>query len=157
MSARNFLSSAFLASLLAGGIASADLSRGVMSAFKGQIVVSKAELPEGKDDKDTIAKIKAARVTELVGTAQDDVTRWTFSYTAFLNKTGATALKLEFYAGGKKFVADKSLTGVDPKSSILSGDITIDEDEGVAKGKAYVLKLVAGKDSVVATTNLLLK
>ena len=45
--------------VLAGGIASADMSKAVIGAFKGQLVVSKGDLPEGKNDKDTIAKIKA--------------------------------------------------------------------------------------------------
>ena len=36
----------------------ADLSKTVISAFKGQLVISKGELPSGKNDKDTISKIK---------------------------------------------------------------------------------------------------
>jgi hypothetical protein len=145
---------AAVALLLIGSVALADMSRGVISAFKGQLVISKMELPEGKNDKDTIAKIKGAKLTELAGTENEDVTYWNFHYTAFLSKSGSSTLKMEFYADGKRFVADKTLDGVDPKSSVLSGDIAINEDEGLAKGKAYVIKLVAGKNTVVATTNL---
>lgn len=155
---RKIISTAVVAlAFVIGGVASADMTRGVIAAFKGQLVVSKAELPEGKNDKDTISKIKAAKLTALTGTVQEDVTYWTFHYTAFLSKTGNSTLKMEFYKDGKQFVADKTLDGVDPKSAVLSGDIQINEDEGLSKGKAYVVKLVAGKNTVVATTNLLMK
>ncbi|MBA3458074.1 MAG: hypothetical protein H0T42_33635 [Deltaproteobacteria bacterium] len=151
------MSAAVLAAALvvAGGVASADMSRPVISAFKGQVVVSKQELPEGKNDKDTIAKIKAAKVAALTGEAQEDVTYWNFHYTAFLSKTGASKLKLEFY-NGKQLAADKTLDGIDPKSAVLSGDISINEDEGLAKGKTYTVKLVNGS-SVVASTSLTMK
>ncbi|MBA3392361.1 MAG: hypothetical protein H0T89_06940 [Deltaproteobacteria bacterium] len=160
MSPRKIFSTAVLvAALLIGvrGAAYADMSKTVISAFRGQLVVSKQELPEGKNDKDTIAKIKKEKLTQLVGEAQEEVTYWNFHYTAFLSKTGSSKLKLEFYADGKRFVADKTLDGIDPKSSVLSGDISINEDEGLAKGKTYVVKLVAGKNTVVATTSLLMK
>lgn len=139
------------------GVAYADMSRSVISAFRGQLVISKTDLPEGKNDKDTIAKIKKEKLTQVTGAAQEDVTYWNFHYTAFLNKTGSSKLKMEFYRDGKQFVADKTLDGIDPKSAVLSGDISINEDEGLSKGKAYVIKLVAGKNTVVATTNLLMK
>jgi len=143
--------------LVVSGIASADMSKNVINAFRGQIVITKGELPEGKNDKDTIQRIKKEKLAEVTGEANDDVVYWNFHYTAFLKKTGSNTLKLEFYADGKRFVADKTLDGVDPKSGVLTGDIAINEDEGLAKGKAYVVKLVAGKNTVVATTNLLMK
>jgi len=155
---RNIISTAvILAALVIGGVASADMSRPVIAAFRGQLVISKTDLPEGKNDKDTIAKIKSSKLTEVTGTAQEDVTYWNFHYTAFLSKAGSATLKMEFYRDGKQFVADKTLDGVDPKSSVLTGDIAINEDEGLAKGKAYVVKLVAGKNTIVATANLLMK
>ena len=153
------LSAAVIAAsaVLAGGIASADMSKAVIGAFHGQLVISKDELPEGKNDKDTIAKIKGARLTELVGTPTgEDVTSWHFHYTAFLNKTGASTVKLEFWKDGKQYAADKSLSGVDPKSELLTGEITIDEDENISPGKSYTLKLVAGS-TLLATTTLLMK
>ena len=131
----------------------ADVSRTVISAFHGQLVVTKDELPEGKNDKDTITKIKAAQLKTVEGTAKGDVTGWNFHYTAFLTKTGATHLKLDFM-NGDKLAADQQLDGVDPKSSVLTGDISIDEDEGLAKGKSYVIKLVTSNDAVVASTPL---
>jgi hypothetical protein len=143
--------------LLIGGSASAEMSRNVIGAFKGQLVISTGELPEGKNDKDTIQKIKAAKLASITGEVTDDVAYWNFHYTAFLSKTGNTTLKMEFYVDGKKFVADKRLDGVDPKSAVLTGDISINEDEGLTKGKSYVVKLVAGKDTVVASTPLVMK
>jgi hypothetical protein len=131
------------------------MSNSVISAFRGQVVVSPGELPEGKNDKDTITKIRAANLKELNGEPHGEVTGWFFHYTAFLTKTGASNLKLEFVKDGK-LAADKQLSGVDPKSAVLSGDITIDEDEGVAKGKTYTLQLTSGS-TVVAKTTLTLK
>jgi len=133
----------------------ADVSRTVISAFHGQLVVTKDELPEGKNDKDTISKIKSAQLKSVEGTAKGDVTGWNFHYTAFLTKTGATHLKLDFMVGDK-LAADQQLDGVDPKSSVLSGDISIDEDEGLAKGKTYTVQVMNGS-SVVAKTSLTMK
>ena len=143
--------------LVAGSVAVADMSKPVITAFKGQLVVTKGELPEGKNDKETIAKIKGERLKEISGQKNEDVTSWFFHYTAFLNKPGASRLKMEFYVDGKKFVADKRLDGIDPKSGVLSGDISISEDEGLISGKGYVIKLVNDKDQVVAQTPLLMK
>jgi hypothetical protein len=158
---RRLMSAAILVAAAVGwgGIASADMTRNVIAAFKGELVITKGELPEGKTEKDTIAKIKAERVKELIGDAHDNVTHWHFHYTAFLTKAGSTQLKMEFYIDdkGKKFVADNRLDGVDPKSTVLSGDISIDEDEGLTKGKAYIIKLVTDKDVVVASTPLVMK
>jgi hypothetical protein len=152
---RHTLSTVALAVVLAvGGLASAEMSKGVIGAFKGQLVISKGELPDGKNDKDTIAKIKSAKLSTLEGETDKEVTRWHFHYTAFLSKTGATALKMEFYRDGKQYAADKRLDGIDPKSPVLTGEISIDEDEGLAKGKSYVIKLVTSNDAVVASTPL---
>lgn len=142
-----------------GGVASADVSRNVIAAFKGELVITKGELPEGKNDKDTIAKIKGERLKEVTGEARNEVVGWYFHYTAFLAKTGATQLKMEFYTNDKdkKFVADKRIDGIEPKTPVLSGDITIDEDEGLSKGRPYIIKLVTDKDVVVASTPLVMK
>ena len=139
-----------------GGVAAADLSRNVIAAFRGDLVITKGDLPEGKTEKDTIAKIKGERLKELTGEARDDVTYWHFHYTAFLTKTGATQLKMEFY-NDKKLVANMGLDGVDPKTPVLSGEIAINEDDGLSKGKPYTIKLVTEKDVVVASTPLVMK
>lgn len=132
-------------------IARAELSKGVISAFRGQFVVSEGDLPEGKNDKETIAKIKAAKLSAVTGQPNEEVTVWNFHYTAFLSKTGNTELKLNFLIGNE-LKADKRLTGVDPKSPVLIGDITIDEDEGLLKGKTYTVNLLAGNTKVASTT-----
>jgi len=159
MSARTMSAAVFAVALAAAAQpVFADVSRTVISAFHGQLVVTKDDLPEGKNDKDTIAKIKAAKVTTLEGETRDDVTYWHFSYAAFLSKTGAQKLKMEFYKdNGKQLSADKTLDGVDPKSSLLTGEISINEDEGLAKGKTYTIKLVTERDAVVASATLTMK
>src|SRR4029079_18128954 len=74
MSSRRLLSAVLVAAAVGwGGIASADMSRNVIAAFHGELVITKGELPEGKNDKDTIAKIKAERLKELTGEAREDV------------------------------------------------------------------------------------
>ena len=133
----------------------ADMSKPVIGAFKGQLVISSDELPTGKNDKDTIAKIKKAQVKELTGTASEDVTSWNFHYTAFLSRPGAKILKMGCMKGNK-LSADKQLDGIDPKSTVLSGDISINEDEGLAKGNTYQIRLVSGS-TVVAKTSLVMK
>lgn len=156
MSARTMSAAVFAVALAAAAQpVFADISRTVISAFHGQLVITKDELPEGKNDKDTIAKIKAAQLKSLDGTPKGDVTGWNFHYTAFLTKTGATHLKLNFL-NGDKLAADQQLDGIDPKSAVLSGDISIDEDEGLAKGKTYTVQVMNGS-SVVAKTTLTMK
>ena len=159
MSARTMSAAVFAVALAAAAQpVFADVSRTVISAFHGQLVVTKDDLPEGKNDKDTIAKIKAAKVTTLEGETRDDVTYWHFSYAAFLSKTGASTLKMEFYKdNGKQLSADKTLDSIDPKSSLLTGEISINEDEGLAKGKTYTIKLVTERDAVVASATLTMK
>ena len=134
----------------------ADMSRSVISAFRGQLVISKGELPSGKNDKETIAKIKKEQIKVLAGTKNEDVTSWYFVYTAFPSKLGQKNLKMEFMKGGK-LAADKRLDGIDPKSAILTGDIQINEDEGLAAGNTYQIQLVTASGAVVAKTTLTMK
>lgn len=159
MSSRRSISAALVVAALGwGGVAAADVSRSVIAAFKGDLVITKGDLPEGKNDKETIARIKAERLKELTGEARNDVTGWFFHYTAFLSKTGATELTLEFWrTDDKRLAANKRINGIDPKIQALSGDISIDEDEGLTKGKAYVVKLVTEKNVVVSQTPLVMK
>jgi len=147
---------AFAAIVATSAPAFADMSKSVTAAFKGQVVISKGDLPTGKNDKDTIAKIKKENLKEVTGSPKGDVTAWFFHYTAFLSKGGSNKLKLEFIKGGK-LAADQQLDGVDPKSNILTGDITIDEDEGLAKGSTYTVQIVNGSGAVVSKTTLIMK
>lgn len=162
---RQFLPAAVAALLCVSAPASADLSRGVITAFRGQLIVSKDELPDGKGgadgndakaDKEAIAKIKGVHLKELTGTKNEDLTYWHFHYTAFLTKTGNSALKLEFLKNGK-LAANQSLNGIDTKSPVLSGDVSINEDEGIAKGNTYTVQLLTANNAVVAKTTLTMK
>lgn len=159
MSARRMMSAAALAVAVVALTTQpvfADFSKSVTNSFKNQIVISKGDLPVGKNDKDTVAKIKKEQLKEITGTKQEDVTGWYFHYTAFLSKTGSSKLKMEFLKGGK-LAADKQLDGVDPKSAVLTGEIGINEDEGLAKGNVYTIQLVNGSGAVVAKTTLNMK
>jgi hypothetical protein len=140
-----------------GGIATADMSRNVIAAFRGELVITKGDVPEGKNEKDTIAKIKSERLKELAGEDRDKVMYWHFHYIAFLTKTGATRLKMEFYDKDKNLVADTRLDGVDPKVAVLSGEIPINEEDGLTRGRSYNIKLVTDGDAVVASTSLVMK
>ena len=149
-----FLLAPLVALLVVGvGDARADLSKKVIAAFTGKIVVSGGRLEAAENDKATIAKFKKGNVTVLKGEQNaEDAWEWAFSYTAFMKSSGSSTLKLEFY-DGTKYVADKTLTGVDPKMKVLEGDISISEDDGLTKGHKYTLKLtgtVRGRDVTFA-------
>ena len=161
MSSRHLMSTAVLVAAAVGwsGVAAADVTAAVIKEFRGELVLTKGDLPEGKNDKDTIAKIKAERLKEVTGEERGESLSWHFHYTAFLTKTGASELHVKFFTNDKdkKFAANVQLTGIDPKSTVLSGDISISEDDGPTKGKSYLVKLVTDKDVVVASTPLLMK
>jgi hypothetical protein len=142
----------FAVVIVLGGVAEAELSRGVISAFHGQLVISHDELPEGKNDGDTIKKINAARLKEVVGEKTGDVLVWHFHYTAFLTRNGASQLRLEFLDEKNDLKANQNLNDVDPKANVQLGDIGIDEDEGLAKGKTYTVELLSGSTIVAKTT-----
>ena len=60
------MSAAVLAiALVAGSPAYADMSRGVISAFRGQFVVTKNDLPEGKNEKDKITNAKCVNMQQI--------------------------------------------------------------------------------------------
>ena len=64
-------------------------------------------------------------------------------------------IRIEFYNEAGDYVADRTLNDVDPKMTVLEGDIDINEDDGLAKGKKYTLKLTGtakGKEVVFAQT-----
>ena len=140
--------------------AHADVSKKVAATFSGQLVVTRGDVDLDSDDKAAIAALKAARLTEVVGArTADDVQAWSFSYIAFLKKTGSTSINVEFLVDNK-LVANRRLEGVDPKSNVLQGELAISEDDGPSKGKTYTVNVVAvikGKEITVATTKLALK
>lgn len=159
--AKSLLAVVVIFGLVALGVtarnAYADLSPKVIKAFKGQILISDEPLSPGATDKETIAAYKSQKKSSVKGEANaEDVTSWTFHYTAFLKRKGFSQLSLEFHSDGK-YVADRRLEGIDTSLTVLEGDISITEDDGPAKGKKYTLKLVGtskGKDVILATTTL---
>ena len=137
--------------------ANADISANVLKAFKGQIIVSQGPLLDADSDKATIAAYKAQQLKVVTGAENDDdVTAWHFHYTAFLKKKGFTTLTLQFHAGDA-YLADQQLNGVDRSATVIEGDISLSEDDGLKKNKDYTLKLVSDTDVVVAVTTLRLE
>lgn len=133
----------------------AEMSVKVVAAFRGKIIVSRDSLPEGRNDRDSIAKIKSAQLKVLTGEEREGYKIWYFHYTAFLARKGSTSLTLAFRQGSRT-VATKRLTGLPPKASILTGDVSISTDDGVKPGR-YELELSAPKVGRVAATYLTLK
>ena len=140
-------------------LAHADLSQRVVSTFKGQIIVTQDPVEAQDNDKKTIDEIKKVRLKEIKGDPNGEkVVTWHFQYTAFLNKSVAGTIKLEFF-DGDHYVADRTLEGVNPKNAVISEQVEISEDDGPAKGKKYTLKMVVdgkggGKDTILASTDL---
>jgi len=149
----------FVAVLAVGPLARAALSDAVVAAFRGKIVLSRAAVAPGAADKDTIAKLKAAQLAEVVGTSTDDGEVWRFHYAAFLKKAGNVALKLRYVSGeqDRQQVAESVIPIPDVDSVVLTGDLTISERQGLERGKAYVLQLVNDKGDVVAKTSAIFK
>ena len=125
----------------------------------GQIIVTQDPVEAQDNDKKTIDEIKKVRLKEIKGDPNGEkVVTWHFQYTAFLNKSVAGTIKLEFF-DGDHYVADRTLEGVNPKNAVISEQVEISEDDGPAKGKKYTLKMVVdgkggGKDTILASTDL---
>lgn len=165
--ARNVAVAVAAVALLAGSTAAlADLSsKVVQKEMKGQLIVTAKPLaaPDG-DDRTVVKALKKAAVKSVKGFASGEVKGWNFAFIAFLKKApGKNELSLDFYTDDKEklYVANKRLTGIDPKLPVLEGQVDITEDDGVNAGKSYVLKLVVNhggkKETLLATTKLTLK
>jgi hypothetical protein len=149
-----------LAALLAGGaVVRAELSDPVIAAFRGKIILSRGPIPEGTSAKETIARLKAAQLRELTGATSPDGAVWRFHYTAFPGKPIDGGLKVRYISGEKdhRFAAESMVLVIDPKSGVLSGDLTINENQGLERGKAYVIQFVNDKDEIVAKTSAVFK
>ncbi|HEX4405647.1 MAG TPA: hypothetical protein VH560_12505 [Polyangia bacterium] len=140
-------------------VAYAQLPDGVVAAFRGKIVLTRAAVAPGANDKDTIAKLRAAQLAAIVGASTDDGQVWRFHYTAFLKKTGNVALKLRYISGeqDRRTVTETAISIPDVGSAVLTGDLSISERQGLERGKAYVLQLVNDKGDVVAKTSAIFK
>jgi hypothetical protein len=148
-----------IALLAFGAVAHAAFSEAVVAAFRGKIILTRAAVPAGASDKETIAKLKASQLAELVGAASDDGQVWRFHYAAFPKKTGNVSLKVRYVSGeqDRRTVAESAIPIPDVDSPVLAGDLTISERQGLERGKAYVLQLVNDKGDVVAKTSAIFK
>jgi hypothetical protein len=146
--------------LLASAAAAAPkVSEAVVAAFRGKVVLTRDAVAAGASDKETIAKLKAAQLTEVVGLPTDDGQTWRFHYAAFLKKTGNLGLKLRYVSGeqDRRQAAESTVPIVDVDSPVLTGEISITERQGLERGKAYLLQLVNDKGEVVAKTSAVFK
>jgi hypothetical protein len=139
--------------------AKVDVSENVLAAFRGKLVLSKDAVATSGGDKEVIARLKAAQLRELVGTNGEEGASWRFHFTAFPKKLGESTFKVQFISGENdhRFAADTTLTGLDTASPVLSGDVSISESQGLARGKAYLVQLVTEKGEVVAKTSAIFK
>ncbi|MBT8493487.1 MAG: hypothetical protein KJO07_10555 [Deltaproteobacteria bacterium] len=149
---------------LVGGTASADIGKKVRKRLAGKILITEKALPTGLDDDNaTVKKYKSLAVKTVKHEVVQGIPTWNFHYTAFLKTAPKVSnLAFDFYTTDKKplYVADKRFTGVDPKIKILSGVLTINEDDNVNKNRTYVIKLtgkVRGREKVFATTKVTFK
>lgn len=147
------------------GLATADVTPKVQKAFRGTILITPDGLPDPRStDAETIAAFKKAQAKSLKGTQNaEGVAEWSFQFTAFLKKAPkVSTLSIDFYTDDKDklYVANKGMMGVDPNMDILSGSVSISEDDGPVKGKRYIVKLtgkVKKKEVVFAETKIKLE
>jgi hypothetical protein len=145
--------------LLTAAVAQAQPSEGVVAAFRGKIVLTRAAVAPGASDKDTIAKLRASQLAELAGASTDDGLVWRFHYAAFLKKAGNVALKLRYISGeqDRRAVTETAIPIPDVDSAVLTGDLSVSERQGLERGKAYVLQLVNDKGEIVAKASAIFK
>jgi len=154
---------AALAVVVIAGVAQAQ-SKKVLKALKGSLIISSdvIDIPDG-GDKEVIKTLKKAHQDTLKHFAANGVAAWQFNFIAFMKKPpGTTEISLDFYTADKEklYVANKRLTGVDAKLTVLRGRVDISEDDNVNKNRKYVVKLTTtrgGKETVLATTELTFK
>jgi hypothetical protein len=143
-------------------LAGADVTPKVQKAFRGRILITPNGLPDARStDDETIALFKKSNASKLEGTKNDDgVSQWSFQFTAFLKTAPkVTSLSFDFYTDDKEklYVANKGMMGVDPAMDIISGSLSINEDDGLVRGKRYIIKLtgkVKKKEVVFAETKV---
>jgi len=149
----------------AGSVAIAGYGRKVEKTFRGQILITadQLDLSAGDSDADAIKHCKQAQLKVVKSEEDDGVATWRFYYTAFFKRqpTGST-VSLDFYTDDKDklYVANKKMTGVDPKIRTLQAHVVITEDDGLNPGRNYIVKLSGtahGKEVVLAVTKLATK
>jgi hypothetical protein len=153
-----------LVAAVAPAIARADVSEAVQKKLKGKLYLSDQPFPlEGGPDADAIHAIEKHARRRLTAAAVEGVATWRIAFVAFLGKKpGVTELSVDFTTDDKdkQFAAQKRLAGVSADVPLLAGEFEITEDDGLARGKAYRVDVVArskGKDVVLATGKLRLE
>ena len=154
-----------VAFLFAQPLARADLSKGVQKKLSGQILITAAPLPAGgESDAETLKQFRSLNLKSVAHQkGAEGVPVWNFSYTAFLKRAPKSSeLSIDFFTTDKEklYVASKRLMGVDPKLRVLSGSLSISEDDNLSKGRTYDVKITVqvGKKHVdLATTRLTTK
>jgi hypothetical protein len=150
--------------LFASTHASADVSKKIQAQFRGKILITAEELPDtdGMSDAESTKLLKKLDQSKLVGQPGGEVKAWTFYYTAFLKQpAGTRELSLDFHKTDKdKTYAANSRLTVDPGLTIISGRLSIDENEGPNPGTTYDLVLrgkIKGREVELARTRVTLE
>lgn len=146
------------------GPSHADVSQVVQKAFRGKILITKGPLPAaGLTDAETISAYKKAGQRALSHSESEGIAEWSFQFTAFLKKPSkVTSMSVDFYTADKQklYVANKRLLGVDAKAVIIAGALSINEDDGLVRGRNYVVKLtgqVRNKEVTFAQAKITMK
>jgi hypothetical protein len=148
--------------LVAAGPAAADVSEAVQKKLKGKMYLAAEPISlDGDGDAEVVKNLeKHARPTIKHHAESDGVASWRIAFVAFMNKKpGVSQVSLDFYTDDAKkaYVANKRLTGISPDIALLASEIDISEDDGLTRGRSYVVKLTAtvkGKDVVLSTASL---
>ncbi len=148
---------------MASTAAHADVPKKVQAKFRGQILISTDPLPEDIEDTGAAVKqYKSLNISSVKRDAGDGVPSWTFYYTAFLKTAPKVSeMSLDFHTADKEklYVANKRLQ-VSGTLTVITGRITISEDDGPAAGKKYdlILRAKKGRKEIeLAKTTLTLK
>ncbi len=159
MSRRSVAPALTVVFVLIATVAQAQLPEAVVAAFRGKIVLTRAAVAPGASDKETIAKLRAAQLAEIVGASTDDGQVWRFHYAAFLKKAGNVALKMRYISGeqDRRTVTETAIPIPDVDSAVLTGDLSVSERQGLERGKAYVLQLLNDKGEIVAKASAIFK
>lgn len=125
--------------LASGSMADAGSSlTSLYRAFRGRLLVSEQPLLDAHGVGNA-RELKKRSVDELVSEDVDGVATWTFHYAAFLQRAPKTdEVSLDFHRRDKeRTYVGNVVISVDPQTTIVVGDIEIDEDSGPAPGQTY--------------------
>lgn len=121
-------------SMAYGGSSLASLYR----SFRGHLLVAEQPLLDANGVGSAKELKKRSRDT-LESEDVDGVATWSFHYAAFLSRAPKTEeVSLDFYKRNKeRTYVGNVVIGVDPETTIVIGDVEIDEDCGPSPGVTY--------------------